>query len=99
MLTYCCFEGWFFQLEIMSSSYQIIINLLSNVPTMGRIHSILYKPYRISTHSTILRARYFNFLQASLCRLNLITTVSSWKYGEWRFQSNLHLFLVVYTKP
>ena len=26
MLTYCCFEGWHFQLEIMSFSYRIIIN-------------------------------------------------------------------------
>ena len=26
MLTYCCFEGWFFQLEIMPLSYRIIIN-------------------------------------------------------------------------
>ena len=27
-LTYCCFEGWFFQLEIMSSSYQIMISCI-----------------------------------------------------------------------
>ena len=25
-LTYCCFEGWFFQFEIMSSSYEIMIS-------------------------------------------------------------------------
>ena len=45
MLTYCCFEVWFFQLEIMSSSYQLIYQLQINVPTMGRIQSILYKPW------------------------------------------------------
>ena len=43
MLMYCCFEEWFFQLEIvfqLPNYYRLQIN----VPTMGRIHSIPYKP-------------------------------------------------------
>ena len=77
MLTHCYFEGWFFQLEIMSSNLLNFYQLQINVPMMGLINSILYKPCSYLHAFNDISYSVFQFSQVSLYKLILITMVTS----------------------